>query len=178
LHPPSTRNRKIDTKWQAARIAQEEKGENRQKTKNKKEGQNEEKRHTLNTISGGFAGGGESSSSRKKYLRQVMLWQEYDKQVAEHEPNISFTPKDYQDVVPHDVDPMVITLQIFKLDIKRVLIDPGSSVDILYYETFEKMGLDPKQLQPFRGTLAGFTGEQVHVHGYVTSSVKSSIQHG
>jgi hypothetical protein len=30
------------------------------------------------------------------------------------------------------------------------------------------MGLDPEQLQPFQGTLAGFTGEQVHVRGYIT----------
>jgi hypothetical protein len=129
---------------------------------------NEEKRHTLNTISGGFAGGGESSSSRKKYVRQVMLCQEYETPASGREPDISFTTKDFRDVIPHDDDPMVITLQIFKWDVKRVLIDPGSSADILYYDTFDRMGLDPEQLQPFKGTLAGFTGEQVHVRGYIT----------
>jgi hypothetical protein len=51
---------------------------------------------------------------------------------------------------------------------KRVLIDPASSADILYYDTFDRMGLDPEQLQPFKGTLAGFTGKQVHVRGYIT----------
>jgi hypothetical protein len=66
-------------------------------------------------------------------------------------------------VVPHDDDPMVVTLQIFNWDVKRVLIDPGSSADILYYDAFEKLGLAPEQLQPFKGTMAGFTGEQVHV---------------
>jgi hypothetical protein len=55
---------------------QERRGENRQNAENKKEKVSEEKRHTLNTISGGFSGGGESSSSRKKYVRQVMLCQE------------------------------------------------------------------------------------------------------
>jgi len=49
-----------------------------------------------------------------------------------------------------------------------VLIDTGSSADILYYETFKRMGLDPEQLQPFKGTLAGFIDEQVHVRGYIT----------
>jgi hypothetical protein len=92
-----------------------------------------------------------------------MLCHEDNKQATEREPDICFSPKDYRDVVPHDDDPMVITLQIFKWDIRRVLIDPGISADILYYETFERMGLDPEQLQPFRGTLAGFIGEQVHV---------------
>jgi hypothetical protein len=122
----------------------------------------------LNTILGGFAGGGESSSSRKKYVRQVMLCQEYEETDQKHEPDVSFTSKDYRDIVPHDDDPMVVTLQIFKWDVKRVLIDPGSSADILYYDTFDRMGLDPEQLQPFKGTLTGFTGEQVHVRGYIT----------
>jgi len=59
-------------------------------------------------------------------------------------------------------------VQILKWDVKRVLIDPGSSTDILYYDTFKKMGLDLEQLQPYKGTLAGFTSEQVHVRGYIT----------
>lgn len=74
------------------------------------------------------------------------------------EPNITFSAKDYEGVVPHD-DPMVITLHIFNWDVKRVIIGPGSSADILYYNAFEKTGLDPEQLQPFKGTLSGFTRE-------------------
>jgi hypothetical protein len=75
---------------------------------------------------------------------------------------------DYEGVVPHDDDLMVVTLQIFNWDVQRVLIDPGSSTNILYYEAFEKLGLDLEQLQPFRGSQAGFTGKQVHVQGYIT----------
>jgi hypothetical protein len=93
---------------------QDRRDESRHKTEDKKEGAQEEKRHTLNTISGGFSRGGESSSSRKKYVRQVMLCQEYEKQVPEHELDVSFTAKDYKDVIPHNDDPMVVTLQIFK----------------------------------------------------------------
>jgi hypothetical protein len=52
--------------------------------------------------------------------------------------------------------------------VKRVLIDPGSSADILYSDAFEKMGLDEEQLQPFKRSLAGFIGERVHVRGYIT----------
>jgi len=63
---------------------------------------------------------------------------------------------------------MVVTLQIFNWDVKRVLIDLGSSTDILHYDTFEKLGLDPEQLQPFKGTLSGFTSEKVHVRGHIT----------
>jgi len=84
------------------------------------------------------------------------------------EQSITFSPNDFEGVVPHDDEPIVVTLQIFNWDVKRVLIDPGSLVDILYYDAFEKIGLDPEQLQPFKGTFAGFTGEQVHVRGHIT----------
>jgi len=30
------------------------------------------------------------------------------------------------------------------------------------------MGVSEEQLQPFQGTLSGFTGERVHVRGYIT----------
>ena len=45
--------------------------------------------------------------------------------------------KDHEGVPPHGDDPMVITIQMFKWNIKRVLIDLGSLADILY-EVFEK----------------------------------------
>jgi hypothetical protein len=108
---------------------------------NKKD-EDPKERHTLNTISGGFAGGGESSTSRKKYVRQIMLLDDNAHRPLKQEPDITFTARDYQGVIPHDDDPMIITLQIFNWNVKRVLIDPGSSDDILYYEAFEKMGIN------------------------------------
>jgi len=54
-----------------------ERGEDQRRSSEEKNEENHKKeskeRHTLNTISGGFAGGGESNSSRKKYVRQVMF---------------------------------------------------------------------------------------------------------
>jgi len=50
-------------------------------------------RHTLNTISGGFAGGGESSSSRKKYVRHVMFINDKAED-SRYEQDITFTPDD------------------------------------------------------------------------------------
>jgi len=128
----------------------------------------EENKHTLNTISGGFAGGGESCASRKNYARQIMLIDEGSHTFVEKSSDITFSAKDFEGVVPHDDDPMVITLQILNWNIKRVLINTGISADILTFEAFDRMGLSEEQLQPFQGTLSGFTGERVHVRGYIT----------
>ncbi|XP_039687900.1 uncharacterized protein [Medicago truncatula] len=125
-----------------------------------------EPKHTLHTISGGFAGGGESGKLRKKYARQVILLG--DAHEPERIPTISFSQEDFGQVIPHDDDPLVISFQLLNWEIKRVLIDIGSSADVLYYDTFSKMGLSEEQLQPFKGTLSGFTGEKVHARGYVT----------
>jgi len=92
-----------------------------------------------------------------------MLIDEGSHSFAERSPNIVFSAKDFEGVVPHDDDPMVITFQILIWNIKRVLIDTGISADILTYEAFDRMGLSEEQLQPFQGTLSGFTGERVHV---------------
>jgi hypothetical protein len=83
-------------------------------------------------------------------------------------PDLSFSPKDAQGVVPHDDDPLVIQVQIMNCDVKRVLIDSGSSADIMYWEAFKAMQLSGEQLQPYSGTLVGFAGEQAEVMGNIT----------
>ncbi|MCI54053.1 gag-pol polyprotein, partial [Trifolium medium] len=92
-------------------------------------------RVAVNTIAGGFSGGGDSSFARKRYARRTIL----ETYLVGHAafpstPDISFTAKDGEGVMPHDDDPLVIQVQILKCDVKRVLIDSGSSADIMYWE--------------------------------------------
>nr|KYP65627.1 hypothetical protein KK1_011878 [Cajanus cajan] len=51
-------------------------------------------------------------------------------------------------------------------NVKRVLIDQGSSADILFWETFEGMKIPNDRLIPYAGTLVGFAGDQVIARGY------------
>jgi hypothetical protein len=83
-------------------------------------------------------------------------------------PDLSFSLNDAQGVVPHDDDPLVIEVQILNCDVKRVLIDSGSSADIMYWDAFKAMRLAGEQLQPYHGTLVGFAGEQAEVIGHIT----------
>jgi hypothetical protein len=71
-------------------------------------------------------------------------------------------------VIPHDDDPLVVQVQILNCDVKRVLIDSGSSADIMYWDAFKAMQLVGEQLQPYHGTLVGFAGEQADVMGHIT----------
>ena len=59
---------------------------------------------------------------------------------------IAFADDDLQNVqVPHTY-PVVISLIIANHDVKRILVDNGSSADILYYDAFIKMLLSITQL--------------------------------
>ena len=87
------------------------------------------------------------------------------------EPAITFTDEDVERIHhPHD-DAIVITLLIANYTIRRVLVDNESSVDILYYPTFQQMRLGRNQLRPVCSPLVGFRGMKVQLVGTITLSV-------
>jgi len=95
----------------------------------------------IHTIAGGFSGGGCTASQRKKYARSVMSVEVFE----DHSPDvdITFTKGDLRDVVPHDNDPIVISLVTAGRTVHRVLVDQGSSADVMFWPTFEKLQLSP-----------------------------------
>jgi len=83
------------------------------------------------------------------------------------EPDLYFINADLQDVVPHDNDLVVILIVIVGKRVHRVLIDQGSSTDVMFWSTFNKLQLSPDQLKPYDDCLYGFVGDQVDVRGHV-----------
>ena len=57
------------------------------------------------------------------------------------EPDLYFTKADLRDVVPHDNDPVVILVVTIGRRVHRVLIDQGSSTDVMFWSTFNKLQL-------------------------------------
>lgn len=56
-------------------------------------------------------------------------------------------------MLPHEADLMVIKVKIQNWNVKHVLIDLGSSADVLYLEAFKGMNIDITELLPFKGSL-------------------------
>nr|XP_023929841.1 uncharacterized protein LOC112041170 [Quercus suber] len=71
---------------------------------------------------------------------------------------------------PHN-DPLVIALTIEGFNTKRILVDNGSSADIIYFPAFQQLKLDPKRLRPFDSLLVSFSGDRVYPKGTVTLMV-------
>jgi BarA-like signal transduction histidine kinase len=81
---------------------------------------------------------------------------------------ITFTEEDACKVFhPHD-DALVVTMEIAGYSTRRVLIDNGSSADIVYLTAFQQMKIDKDQLQPIETPLVGFASTSIYLLG-VTS---------
>ena len=116
-------------------------------------------------ISGGFARGGESSSARKAHLRSIGSGEVMEVQAMSKLPRldtaITFSDYDLEGCQhPHD-DPLVIRAVVANKTIHRVLVDNGSSADIIFVSAFDKMGIGREKLEPFSTHLRGFSGEKV-----------------
>uniref|UniRef100_A0A2N9FJY0 RNase H type-1 domain-containing protein n=1 Tax=Fagus sylvatica TaxID=28930 RepID=A0A2N9FJY0_FAGSY len=115
---------------------------------------------------------------RAAHLREVFQVQDSPQMAPtplrkESVEEIVFSNQDLEGVqLPHS-DALVITLRIGEFDVKRVLIDPGSSVEIMYESLFRGLGLGKKDLSRTEGPLSGFSGETVIPSGKVTINVKA-----
>ena len=61
---------------------------------------------------------------------------------------------------PHDY-PLVIRAVVANKTVHRVLVDNGSSVDIIFALAFDKMGIRRERIEPVSTHLRGFSGEKV-----------------
>ena len=94
----------------------------------------------IRMIIGGTTAAGSSKKARKSYLRMVhnvQLTGSVPKMSRIDNPVIGFSEDDaWRLHHPHD-DALVVSLQIGDYNMHRVLVDNGSSTDILYYPAFQ-----------------------------------------
>ena len=108
----------------------------------------------IKTITGGPTTGGSFRSIRKSHQRLVNsvhslppLKQRWTNQ------DMYFLEEDARGVKqPYD-DPLVIMVMIEGFNTRRVLVDNGSSANIIYLSTFQQLKVDPKRLRPFESPL-------------------------
>ncbi|VFQ69366.1 unnamed protein product [Cuscuta campestris] len=98
-------------------------------------------------------------------------WSYHRRKHTRREP-IVFTDRDLPPTGEDHNDPLVITMDINGVDVARVLVDHGSSVNILYLETFQKLRLCQTQLEPLKTPLSGFTGDTVEAEGSIVLLVE------
>ena len=74
-------------------------------------------------------------------------------------------------IQPHD-DALVVTLRIGRYDVKRVMIDQGNAVEIMYPDLYKGLGLKPENLTTYSSPLVSFEGKMVVPKGQIKLSVQ------
>ena len=80
---------------------------------------------------------------------------------------MSFSDEDKVETIqPHD-DALVVTLKIGGYDVKKVLVDQGSSVEIMYPNLYRGLNLKPEDLIAYNSPLVSFDGKVVIPKGQI-----------
>ncbi|XP_012850074.1 PREDICTED: uncharacterized protein LOC105969843 [Erythranthe guttata] len=154
-------------------IKQTKKGDNSSRPPNNASGATEARppNSYIHTIFGGPIGG-DSNRSRRAHLRELQelrgeLAMMYRVSIA---PPIMFGVQDETGIQQPHNDALVITAMIANYDVARILVDTGSSADIIYYDCFKQMRLN-FEVRRVDTALIGFAGEVVQPMGEVTLPV-------
>jgi len=130
----------------------------------------------IRTIFGGPYLGGTSRRAQKDYAREAkekfnqrfMNVSGREAKVARHEDaEITFSELDARGVHFPQCDALVVEAMIGNHMVCRILVDNGSSVDILYADCLDKMGIPRSRLQNSAQPLYGFTGDSVIPEGAI-----------
>jgi len=134
--------------------------------------------NVINAISGGSNEPvHETKRQRKEYLRTVLHVCEGIRTTWSHVP-ITFSEADLRlQHYPHN-DPLVIQANIGRNsmhfagnDVGRILVDNGSSTDVLTWQCFLKMGFSEKNLHKSQHPLVGFEGKRIEALGKIELNV-------
>ncbi|KAL0350686.1 UNVERIFIED_CONTAM: hypothetical protein Sradi_4217800 [Sesamum radiatum] len=134
----------------------------------------------IGVISGGPASG-DSTRARKAAVREAINMTNAVNHVAysevaatQHENpegKITFSDQDLGGHPPTNNDAIVISATVSNFWVKKILIDSGSSADILFHGAFAQMGIGSSKLIPVNTPLTSFSGDIVEPLGEISLPV-------
>ena len=78
-------------------------------------------------------------------------------------------------IQPHD-DALVITFRIGEYDVKRVMVDQGSAVEIMYPDLYKGLNLNAEDLTPYSSPLVSFEGKIIIPKSQIRLLVQTSSE--
>ncbi|KAL2487247.1 Uncharacterized protein Adt_32003 [Abeliophyllum distichum] len=130
----------------------------------------------IDTIYGGPYIGGQSRNAQKSYAKEAegkleTNWLINSRPSSSNKVDpISFTEEDMKGVHYPHCDALVVRAVVARNGLGRMLVDNGSSVNVIFSSTYEQMNIDVP-LEPSTEPLYGFTGDCVTPKGIIRLAV-------
>ncbi|XP_074277213.1 uncharacterized protein LOC141600856 [Silene latifolia] len=123
----------------------------------------------VNVITGGSELCGLTYSAAKRHATQTKGDKlEFSCRVSRQDlPAVTFDETDEQNAPEQHHDALIITLPIGNCEVRKILVDTGSSVNLIMLETLKVMGFSEKDLATKEVPLVGFSGETKHSLGEI-----------
>ena len=91
-------------------------------------------------------------------------------------PVLGFSDEDKIGTIqPYD-DALVVTLRIGGFDVKRVLVDPGSAVEVMYPDLYKGLNLKLEDLMAYNSPLVSFEGKTVIPKGQIRLPIQTGSE--
>ncbi|KAL2228828.1 UNVERIFIED_CONTAM: hypothetical protein Sindi_1862500 [Sesamum indicum] len=134
-------------------------------------GDNQPTAGVIAVISGGPAGG--DSANARRALTRAARGSHAQAPIQVHtirslqEDEISFGKQDLDPTRNQHNDALVISATISNFWVKKILVDSGSSADIIFHDAYVQLGIDNAQLRKVNTPLTGFSGDMIQPMGEV-----------
>ena len=80
---------------------------------------------------------------------------------------LGFSDEDKRGTIQSHDDALVVTLRIGGFDVRRVLVDPGIVVEVMYLDLYKGLKLRPEDLTAYDSPLISFEGKTVVPKGQI-----------
>ena len=80
---------------------------------------------------------------------------------------LGFSDEDKVETIQPHNDALVVTLRIGGYDVRRVLVDQGSVVEVMYPDLYKGLNLKPKDLTAYDSPLVSFEGKTITPRGQI-----------
>ena len=88
-------------------------------------------------------------------------------------PTLSFSEEDKIGTTQPHNNVLLITLKIRDYDVKRLMVDGGSTAEIMYHDLYKGLKLKPEDFMPYNSPLMSFNGKLVIPNGMIRLPIQT-----
>ena len=89
---------------------------------------------------------------------------------------MSFSDEDKIGTIQPHGDALVVTFRIGGYDVKRVMVDQGSCIEVMYPNLYKGLNLKPKDLTAYDSPLVSFDGKLIALKGQIRLPVQAGSE--